>query len=198
MASFKNTHTNSDENLLGWNNRIIYLFSTPEVINVGAGSEIFSVISNSWKKGTNILPQNYFNCDDGRTFKISMYFLSELDGTDFRLNTGILDENDIEYSVPTKDNHLHKKPNISEFKLFKYECILTKWYDPTAGDTKINVNGYVTYSGYPIIANDDVDVKFIQINGFIAINASIIPKIIINNTGTSNIMIKSIIIEEIK
>ena len=92
---FISTPTNSDKNLSGWNSRYIYIHSSGGSIEVGESidegefTEVFETINGEYSKGSVNLKAGYFNCDDGNTFKISMYFIVTLNGGTLRLGTGL-------------------------------------------------------------------------------------------------------------
>lgn len=193
------THTNSDENLLGWDSRYIYLYSNTDGIAVGVEeTEVFKAINLKYK-GTIGLPKNYFlNCDDGTSFKITMYFLTTFNGLTLKFRTGIIDEYDVKYTIPTKNNNVHVLANTGNTKMFKYECIITKFEDKTNSEISLDVHGSIIYSEHDNTENDDQKVNFIQQFGKIVIAGNIKPSLIIDLDGTAEILVTNVIVEQIK
>jgi len=194
------THTNSDENLLGWNSRYIYLHSNIEGTIVGEEEmEVFKAIGGLKNKGTISLPKDYFlYCDDGTSFKITMYFIATLNGLTLKFQTGIIDEYNVKYAVPTKNNNEHVFANTGHTKMFKYECIITKFEDKTNNEISLDVHGSIIYSEHDNTENDDQKVNFIQQFGNVVIAGNVKPTLIIDLTGTAGISVTNVTVEQIK
>lgn len=197
--TFIATPTNSDKNLSGWNSRYIYIHSGLGKITIPSSNEVFKDIGDDYTKGSVDFNEDYFNCDDGNSFKITMYFLTLFNGSTLRFGTGLIFENDTEVTLETKQGTVHTLPSKSGYSgLCKYEVILTKVKDDD-DFTYLFINGNIIYSrsGEETGTNDD-EVSFIPQHGKISVTPNLASKLIINVTGTASIDIHSITIEEIK
>jgi hypothetical protein len=201
--TFIATPTNSDKNLLGWNSRHIYIHASQGEITVGGNeegkTEVFKTIGVEFTKGSVYLNADYFNCDDGNLFKITMYFLTTFDGSTLRFGTGLKFGNDAEAILETKNGTFHTLPTKTGYKgLCKYEVILTKFKVPD-GDIFLLINGNIIYSRSGETSGEfDADVSFIPQHGKITVLPNLESNLIINVSGSASIDIKSITIEEIK
>ena len=201
---FISTPTNSDKNLSGWNSRFIYIHSSDGSIEVGESigegefTEVFETINEEYSKGSVNLKAGYFNCDDGNTFKITMYFIVTLNGGTLKLGTGLKFSNGNQDIIPTKNGAFHTLPTKTGIEKFcKYEVVLTK-YKASVQDTFLRVDGCMTYSRGGSSGNEDTDVAFIQQWGKIVYSETTESKLIINVTGTAVIKILHVTVEEIK
>jgi len=200
--TFIATPTNSDKNLVGWNSRYIYMHSSQGEITVGgnvAGKlEVFTTIGVDFTKGSVNLNPQYFNCDDGNSFKITMYFLANFNGSTLRFGTGLKYGDEGEDVVQTKNGAFHTLPTKTGIEtLCKYEVILTK-FQADVGQTFLLINGYIIYSRSGATTAIDDEVSFIPQQGKITITPNTASKLIVNVSGSATIKIKSITIEEIK
>jgi hypothetical protein len=194
---FKTTFTNSDENFVGWNNRTIYLFSKVEGIIIEPTKNVFEVIENKYKKGNYYFPKSFFNrIDDGYTLKITMYFYSEVNGNYIKIGTGV-EVGSSQSMVFTKNGSNHICDTTDDKKLFKYEAIITKYYDQDINETMLNVIGNVIYSAQEVASPNDDRVNFISINGALSINATSDYNLLIKNDSELLIKVIKVIIEEI-
>jgi hypothetical protein len=197
--TFIATPTNSDKNLSGWNSRYIYLYSGQGRITVTSSNEVFKDIGDDYAKGSVSLNEDYFNCDDGNSFKITMCFLTPFNGSTLRFGTGLRFENATEATLETKQGALHTLPSKTSYSgLCKYEVILTKVKDDD-GFTYLFINGNIIYSrSGEQTGAFDAEVSFIPQHGKISVTPNLSSELIINVTGTASIDIHSITIEEIK
>jgi hypothetical protein len=198
MPTFISNPTNSDKNLLGWNSRYIYIYASENVkVNeTVTENEVFQRISDTQKKGSVNLKENYFFCDDGNSFKITMYFLASLDGSTLRIDTGLKNNNGTEYVVSTKSGDFHTLPiRVGVKKLFKYEVVMTK-YKPSTQNPILLINGSIIYSREA--GGNDADVSFIEQYGKIQFPQNMTSKLIIKIMGTLAINVLNVTIEEIK
>lgn len=195
---FISTPTNSDKNLSGWDSRYIYIHSSQGTFEV-SNDEIFKTINVDYTKGSVNLKSDYFNCDDGNSFKITMYFSMPLEGGTLKFETGLRFSNNNEATLATKNGAFHTLPSKIDYEcLSKYEVILTKFKDST-GQIFLFINGSIIYSrsGEQSGTNDDA-VSFIPQYGKITVTQNLVSGLIINVSGTAKIKIRSITIEEIK
>lgn len=201
--TFIATPTNSDKNLSGWNSRYIYIHSGAGKITITGNNEgdaeIFKEIGADYTKGSIALNADYFNCDDGNSFKITMYFLTLFNGSTLRFGTGLRFANNTAETLETKQGTVHTLPNKTGYKgLCKYEVILTKFKDDD-NVIYLCINGNVIYSRSGETSGEfDGAVSFIPQHGKIVVTPNLASELIINVTGTSTIDIQSITIEEIK
>jgi hypothetical protein len=201
---FISTPTNSDKNLSGWNSRYIYIHSSGGSIEVGESidegefTEVFETINGEYSKGSVNLKAGYFNCDDGNTFKISMYFIVTLNGGTLRLGTGLKFSNGNQEFINTKNGVFHTLPTKTGVqKVCKYEVVLTK-HKESVENTFLYVNGCMTYARGESTGEEDTNVAFIQQQGKIVYSETTESNLIINVTGTAIINILHITVEEIK
>ena len=199
--TFIATPTNSDKNFLGWNSRYIYIHSSQGEITVGGNvegkEELFATIGADFTKGSVNLSKEYFNCDDGNSFKITMYFSTSYNGLTLRFGTGVKFGSTVAV-VETKNGGFHTLPTKAGVEsLCKYEVILTK-FQADVGQTFLLINGCIIYSRTGDTTALDDEVSFIPQNGKITIVPNTEGNLIINVSGTASIKIRSITIEEIK
>jgi hypothetical protein len=201
--TFIATPTNSDKNLLGWDSRYIYIHGSQGEITVGGNeegkTEVFTTIGVEFTKGSVYLNPKYFDCDDGNSFKITMYFLTTFNGSTLRFGTGLKFGNDAESILETKNGAFHTLPTKTGYEgLCKYEVVLTKFKVPD-DDIFLLINGNIIYSrSGEQSGTNDADVSFIPQHGKITVLPNLESNLIINVTGTASIKIHSITIEEIK
>ena len=90
-----NTPNKTDHSTKGYTSKILlnYQAYIAAGIYIENDRDIIQDLINSGIniKGTNILPANYFNNSDGRTFRISMYYLKNFDGNDVNLEQQLYD-----------------------------------------------------------------------------------------------------------
>jgi len=199
LAPFISTPTNSDKNFLGWNSRYIYIHSSDGSIIADQNNEVFKTIGENQTKGSVYLKPKYFDCDDGNSFKITMYFLTSFNGSTLKFGTGLKFGNDTEQTLETKNGAFHTLPSKTGYEgLCKYEVILTK-FQASVENTHLLINGNIIYSrSGEETGKNDTDVSFIPQQGKIVFSPNMEATLIINVSGTATIKIKSITIEEIK
>ncbi len=91
-AIWKNTPNKKDHLTNGYTSKTLFNFQYPDGgLYVGFGANVIeTLIANGTNyKGSCAFPSNYFNCDDGRTLKISMSFYKFLDGNDINFDLGL-------------------------------------------------------------------------------------------------------------
>ena len=196
-TTYKTTFTNADDNFVGWNNRTIYLFSKVEGVIIEPTKNVFEIIGNQYKKGDYYFPKSFFSkSDDGYTLKITMYFRSEVNGNKIKIGTGVYDGSS-EYLVFTKNGLNHTCDELDEKKLFKYETIITKYFDQEDNETVLNIVGNVVYSAQKVGNPNDDRVNFIHIDGGLSINATKDYNLLLKNNSELTINVTKVIIEEI-
>lgn len=124
------TPNKTDHLTSGFTSKVIYNYQYAGGVTVSSGDQVFYVIKNSLGKnykGTNILPENYFAGDDGRTFRISMYFFKAYDGTDIDLRQRLVDRsNNVIYEYPFSTYTIGTDSGAT---LVKYEVYLSYFYE---------------------------------------------------------------------
>lgn len=188
------TPNKTDHLTPGFTSKIIYNYQYRDGVEVATGQEIFSRIKSNGSnyKGINRLPANYFAGDDGRTFRISMYFLKPYDGAVINLIQQLYDVT----NSTTYDFTLDFSGSISSDTgnaLVKYEVYLTYYYaagGPYYITTAVGSINYAEKAG----GNNP---RILQLNAANNIGATspVFDIQIYNNGGT--ILPVGIIIEEI-
>lgn len=140
-----NTPNKTDHSTKGYTSKILLNYQvTGTSISVADGADIIgALLSNAANiKGTNVLPPNYFNNADGRTFRISLYYLKTFDGNGVVLQQRLYDPtNDVMYEF----GNLTAGPQTSGSGegLVKYECYFSCFN--SAGDYIAQANTSVIY-----------------------------------------------------
>ena len=185
---WKNTPNKKDHLTNGYTSKTLFNFQYPDDgFFIYPNSYIFKEIINNGGnyKGSNQLPKNYFNCDDGRTLKISMLFDKYIDGLPISLLISLEDN-----GVGVADGFTKEIFKWNQCELVFY---ITKYFDRNSGNNFSMTSGKLTFApetGYsyssPVQGNLDIP----DISVPISIE-------ILNKVQTEPIKIKSLIIEEI-
>lgn len=181
----------------GFTSKVIFNYEYTGGVSVANGDEVFNIITNSFGKnykGTNALPANYFAGDDGRTFKISMYFLHPLDENDIDVVTRLYDvTNNTNYDF----NFDYVGPTAMDTgnAFVKYEVYLS-YFKETGGPT------YVAEAVGSMIYGEKANggqVRIVSLNVANTLNNGTSPvyRIQIRNNGVSTITPLNLVIEEI-
>jgi len=185
---WKNTPNKKDHLTNGYTSKTLFNFQYPDDgFFIYPNSYIFKEIINNGGnyKGSNQLPKNYFNCDDGRTLKISMLFDKYIDGIDIDLII-LLEGNEVGETIGiTKD--------IFKWNQCELVFYITKYFDPTVGANFSMMSGKLTRApeaGYLVSSpvRGSLDIPDISVPISIEIH---------NKVQNEPIKINSLIIEEI-
>lgn len=111
----------------GYTSKVIFNYQSIEGIIIPATEEIFpNIITTDFNyKGSNILPADYFSDADGRTFRITMYFLKELLGNKLAINLKMTDIDEAEQLNVATPEFNPNTVNTETDTLVKYECELS-------------------------------------------------------------------------
>ena len=186
-----------NHNTKGYTSKVIFNYQSLEGTEIGSGNDILAyLITNDLNiKGSNILPVDYFSNADGRTFRITMYFLQDLDGSRVKIGLYMTDiDQDNQLKVAEQDFNF-ELANVGGVTLVKYECEFST-FKSTSGLVAQGV-GNITFSNAD---NDGTNVVFIPIYrpGALFTGAAIEGySIDLVNTGENIITVLSVIIEEI-
>ena len=184
---WKSTPNKKDHLTSGYTSKTLFNFQFPggglDILN---NNEIFATIISFGEnyKGTNILPANYFDCDDGRTLRISMLFDKFLNGEPIDLVIALGSDN--------ITNAYGETGTISIYSQCELVYYVTKFNDYFSIPV-LMANGKLTYN-----PNNDFLISN-QVEGVvdatdIGSNKNIT---IINQSGKSTIRVKNLIVEEI-
>ena len=197
-----NTPNKTDHSTKGYTSKILlnYQAYIAAGIYIENDRDIIQDLINSGIniKGTNILPANYFNNSDGRTFRISMYYLKNFDGNDVNLEQQLYDStNDVVYSFPlVAGGPCDSIGGVQS--LIKYECYFSVFYDPLYPGYGAQANGSIIYST-PLGGGASYNAKMLQMSAYNdliwGINNEF--KIRIRNANGGTIYPTSLMIEEI-
>jgi hypothetical protein len=197
-----NTPNKTDHSTKGYTSKILlnYQVAISAGISILDDNDIIQDLIDNGKniKGTNILPANYFNNADGRTFRISMYYLKNFDGNDVNLEQQLYDPtNDVVYSFPL----VAVGPCDSvggEQSLVKYECYFSVFYVPGYPAYIAQANGSIIYST-PFGGGASYNAKMLQMSAYNDLGSSVNNefKIRIKNLNGGTIYPTSLMIEEI-
>lgn len=181
----------------GFTSKIIFNYQYTGGVSVDSTKEVFTeiktIFTNNYK-GTNVLPANYFAGDDGRTFKISMYFVKPLDGNDINLIQQLYDvDNSTNYDF--NFDYLGPVGSGSGNTFVKYEVYLS-YFKETGGPS------YITEAVGSMIYGEKGNggqVRIISLNTSNTLSSGTSPvyEIRIFNNGASAIYPVNLVIEEI-
>lgn len=150
-----------NHNTKGYTSKVIFNYQSLEGIIIPATEEIFpNIITTDLNyKGSNILPVDYFSDADGRTFRITMYFLQELVGDKLSINLKMTDINAVNQVNVAIPEFIPNTANTGTITLAKYECELSAF--KTSTGTAMQGIGNIMYfnSG----ADDGTNVVFLPI-----------------------------------
>jgi hypothetical protein len=180
----------------GYTSKVIFNFQCTTPIAVSDSTDILdTIISSTFNyKGSNILNSNYFlNCD-GRAFRITMYFLKNLDGDNMNISQELYDINETTNYIITEPT-----PTITSAiggdTLAKYECDITTFLDASTGSYFIQGLGNIVYAN----SLDGTNVVMTPFRGngvYIGLVSNRNSIRILNKCG-DDIQILSLIIEEV-
>lgn len=184
---WKSTPNKKDHLTNGYTSKTLFNFQFPSGgLDILSNNEIFSTIISFGEnyKGSNVLPAKYFDCDDGRTLKISMLFDKFLNEDPIDLVIALGSDN-----ITNVYGNTGSIGNYSQCELVYY---VTKFND-SALTPVLMANGKLTYS-----PNNDFLISN-QVEGNINISSVPIPIAItiLNQSGKDAIRVKNLIIEEI-
>ncbi len=188
LPIWKNTPNKKDHLTNGYTSKTLFNFQYPgDGFFIYPDRPIFNdLISNAGNyKGSNRLPANYFDCDDGRTLKISMLFDKYLDINLIDLFI-LLEGNDVGVASGST------KP-VYKYDQCELVFYITKYFDTSVGANFSMTSGKLTFapSGdwlYSSPVRGNLNIPDISI----PINIEIL-----NKVQSEPIKIKSLIIEEI-
>lgn len=186
-----------NHNTKGYTSKVIFNYQSLDGIEIASGAQIlFNIITTDLNyKGSNILPVNYFSDADGRTFRITMYFLQELNGDRIRIDCQMMNiDQEDNRNIAIPDFGFYSS-NTGAITLIKYECEVSAFN--AASGLAAQGFGNIIFSNSD---NEGTNVVFIPISGpgtIFSGNAIEGYSIdLVNNSG-SIITVKSLIIEEI-
>lgn len=144
-VQWKSTPNKTDHLTKGYTSKVIYSYNY-NTTNVLDDEPIISTINTIGKnfKGINTLPINYFIGDDGKGFKITMYFNKSLDGQNVSIQTRLIDiDNNISFIIA---NPIFETitVNVVEQTLCRYELYINSYRSGV--DYYIEGNGSIIYS----------------------------------------------------
>lgn len=122
-----------NHNTKGYTSKVIFNYQSLEGTEIDSGDDILAqLITNDLNiKGSNILPADYFSNADGRTFRITMYCLTELIGDKFAIvlkMTDIYEDDPRNVAIPEFNP---ETTDTNTFTLAKYECELSAFKTST-------------------------------------------------------------------
>lgn len=183
-----------DHLIKGFTSKAIYEFHSPEGVEVADSNDVFTALNSSGNniKGSYHLPANYFyKIDDGRGFKITMYFSKLLDGNDMAFNQSLIDG--ATELVIASETYTTPTDNLGGSTLAKYQCHLTKFYNTGNSVDYVQATGDIVYSR----RGDGTAVCMTPFNGVVDINPTHALDFYILNRCTASIFVKYLLIEEI-
>ena len=196
-ATWVHTPNKKDHLTAGFTTKVLYNYQPIEPRKVDDTKEVFETIRSNLVnyKGTNYLPPNYFlNAEDGRTFRITMYFLKPYDGYDIDIVQQLYDVTngttyDFTFDFPGNVT------NDSGSSLAKYECYLSYFVDPIGPASIVQAIGSINYASK--INGTEVKILQLFMNNTLTYGPAPDYEIRIFNNGQSFIYPVSLVIEEI-
>tara|TARA_R110000868_G_scaffold67888_3_gene201030 strand:+ start:1922 stop:2533 length:612 start_codon:yes stop_codon:yes gene_type:complete len=187
-----------NHNTKGYTSKIIFNYQSLDGVIIDEAEDIASkIITTDFNyKGSNILPADYFSNADGRTFRITMYFLKELLGNKLAINLKMTDIDEAEQLNVATPEFNPTTVNTETDTLVKYECELSAFKISTG----IAMQGIGNIMYFNSGTDDGTNVVFLPIYGpgalFTgpAISGYSIDLI---NPNNESITVLSVIIEEI-
>jgi hypothetical protein len=203
LTLWKNTPNKTDHSTNGYTSKIIFNFQgTQTETEVSASDDIIKEILNSGKNikysgKKNFFPRNYFNNADGRTLRISMYYLKEFDGNDVNLVLQLFNEGTsatFEFFLDAAGPY----ENVGGYGLVKYECYFSVFYDGNIPTYIAQANGSVMYS-LPSGGGSSYNAKMLQMSEYNDIGSIVADEFTIKiiNLNGAKISPTSLMIEEI-
>ena len=196
-ATWVHTPNKKDHLTAGFTTKVLYNYQPTEPRKVDDAKEVFETIKSNLVnyKGTNYLPPNYFlNAEDGRTLRITMYFLKPGDGYDIDIIQQLYD-----VTNSTTYDFTFDFPGIMTSgggdSLAKYECYLSYFVDPIGPASIVQAVGSINYAS----KTNGSDVRILQLFMNNSLTNGPVPdyEIRIFNNGQSFIYPVSLLIEEI-
>ena len=137
----------------GYTSKVLFNYNFNDGVEVGDGQRIINTIINSFGenyKGSNTLPPFYFeDIDDGRCFRISMYFFKKFDGQAIDVTQIIRDAKDgIDYTVAAQTQTIGMKTVVGE-TLCKYEIYINEYKDVGTATNFISGVGSIFFAEDP-------------------------------------------------
>jgi hypothetical protein len=141
------TPNKTDHLTRGFTSKVIYNYQYQAGKTVADSTDIFTGLTTLDKntKGSYTLPSEYFAGDDGQGFRITMYFEKKVDGADMNIHQCIYDVDNTTLIIIAAPTFTTPTDNTGGTTLAKYECYITKLYQP--GDAYyLQATGNITYS----------------------------------------------------
>jgi len=144
-VQWKSTPNKTDHLTKGYTSKVLYTYNY-NTTDVLYNDPIISTINTAGKnfKGINTLPRYYFEGDDGKGFKITMYFNKLLDGQNVSIQARLIDiDNNISYAIA---NPIFETTTVSvaEQTLCRYELYINSYR--SGNNYYIEGNGSIIYS----------------------------------------------------
>lgn len=182
----------------GYTSKVIFNYQSIDGIIIPTAEEIFpNIITTDFNyKGSNILPADYFSDADGRTFRITMYFLKELLGNKLSINLKMTDIDEAEQLNVAIPEFNPTTENTETDTLVKYECELSAFKISTG----IAMQGIGNIMYFNSSTDDGTNVVFLPIYrpGALFTGPAISGySIDLINDSSESITVLSLIIEEI-
>jgi hypothetical protein len=201
QATWVATPDKTNHETKGYTSKVIFNFQSTEPISVANEIDIFDeLIANNLNfKGIPNIPPGYFVDCDGRTLRITMYFYKQLDGDKMDLSQGLYDiDNDVSNTVATP-NYTTDVDNLGGLTLARYECVISSFFDPSfipSGRYLIQGIGNITYAN----STDGTKVIMEPFTGGSDLSGGSTSEYkltLTNNCGSHDILVLSLIVEEI-
>jgi len=187
-----------NHNTKGYTSKVIFNYQSIEGIVIPDSEYILpNIINTDFNyKGSNILPADYFSNADGRTLRITMYFLKELVGDKLSITLKVTDIHNNEELTVAVPEFNPTTTNTESPTLAKYECELSAFKTSTG----IAMQGIGNMMYFNSGTDDGSNVVFLPIYGPGALFTGLATEgFIINviNPNDESITVLSLIIEEI-
>jgi hypothetical protein len=182
----------------GWVNKTLFHYHSLNQVTVANGDYVVDeIIADTYNyKGTNLLPANYFpsnNYEDGRQFKITMYYTYPLDGTTTDINVGLYDvTNSIFYGASVSQ----EVGTSSGYIIIKAQFYCSVFYNTGDSAPYMYINGELLFSSKSDWTND-VYCRPMQGALSAAGGTSVEYKIAVRNRSDSSIDVQYLTIEEV-
>jgi len=108
----------------GYTSKVIFNYQSIDGVPIGNHNEILSGlrVEDTNYKGDNTLPPYYFSYADGRMFRITMYFLKDLDGNSVIVEQIMYDNDNDQRFIIATPTITPPTVNAGDITLVKYEC----------------------------------------------------------------------------
>jgi hypothetical protein len=195
-TQWMSTPNKTDHLTKGYTSKVLFNYNFNDGVSVGDGNEVFKEIQSFGEnfKGSNGLPNFYFNeIDDGRCFRISMYFFKNFDSNPLDIKQIITSTPaDINYDVAIPIVSTPLKSAIGG-TLCKYEVYINQYRDAGTSQSFISGIGSVLYSG----ETNGSSVNMLSLKGVSSIPVNTAYKLGIINNSKAPINVINLMIEEI-